>query len=71
MSRAAFRTTKFPYFHIRQYITQHTMDFMDSLSGMASRVGPRSFESLLKFTDLSPAVQRHMQQVWFVAMRHG
>lgn len=35
------------------------MDYVERFTGR----GPVSFEGLLKFTDISPATQRHLQQV--------
>lgn len=42
------------------------MEFVDGLSNMFGARGPRSFDALLKFTDLSPSTQRHMQKVCVV-----
>ncbi|KAL6768767.1 hypothetical protein ACKKBF_B16115 [Auxenochlorella protothecoides x Auxenochlorella symbiontica] len=40
------------------------MEFVDGLSSVFGARGPRTFDSLLKFTDLSPSTQRHMQKVY-------
>ena len=38
------------------------MDFLNGVSGLMGQRGPRSFESLFKFTDLSPRTQVYMRQ---------
>lgn len=41
------------------------MDSFGGMSGLMGNRGPRNFESVFKFTDLSPRTQLYMQQVNF------
>lgn len=39
------------------------MDFVDRFSGRGSAARRFSYDTLFKFTDLSPLVQQHLQKV--------